>query len=147
MPTGIAPPELDTPIGQFRQNTNDLVYEELDPPVVGEGEYRYNSDDEIQSWLDQSDESVYRAVGYYFEGLAGEASVNATVTKDYDLSVDLDKRAARLQEQADRWFKRADEEDGLAGFEDILEIVNVNGSKCSRCPEAAPCVVCCAPTF
>jgi len=136
---GIAPADLTTSVGRFRQNTNDLVYVALDPPVTGFGDYTHNSDDEIESWLAQGGESVYSALGYYFEVLSSQAALISASTKDYDLMLDNTKRASLLATASQRWFDRAAKEDIALGRGDIFEVVGPPlGTRYPSFPEASP---------
>lgn len=129
---GIAPADLSTDVGKFRQNTQDLVYTELDPPVSGEGDYRYNSDAEIEAWLEQGG-SLYWALAWYYLASAREATMEAKDIRDHDLSVKTERRAELLQRYADRFWALAEEEDDKSGLGDIFVITNIDSTK--RYPE------------
>ena len=117
MNKGIAPPELDTPVGQFRALVGDVTSVPLTPPDPGFGEYEKFSDVEIEGYLAQGEGSISRAVGFSYLYLAGQAAMESTSVKDYDLSVDLTKRAGDLRATAQMWFDRADKEDSDASDE------------------------------
>lgn len=140
---GIVPVDFDTPVGRFRQNTNDLAYTALDPPEAGFGDFRINSDAEIQGWLSQGNDSVFWALAWYYQTVADAAALSAKNITDQDLRISTEKRAELLQASADRWFRRAEDEDDEAGLTDIFVIANTNPNYC-RCSEAAPCPVGCA---
>lgn len=133
---GIYPPDLASPVGQFRALTGDLNAEEYDPPVEGIRNYEMFSDAEIEAYLSQSEGSISRAIGFAYLYLAGQAAKESLTVRDYDLQVDSTKRAADLRAIAEMWFGRADDEDANAGAEAMV-IVPV-GPRRKRCrPEAA----------
>lgn len=135
---GIAPPDFTTPVGQFRLQTNDTVYTELDPAVPGFGNYTHSSDSEIEVFIEQGT-TLSRSLGYYYLYLASQAALEAKSIKDHDLSVNTEKRADLLRQIAQEWFDRADDEDGLAGAGDIFDSFAFGGDRKCRTPELAPC--------
>lgn len=113
---GQTPPDYSSPSGQFRLLAQDTTYSPLNPAQVGQGLYDLFSDAEVSGYLAMyEDYSIYRAVGAAYQGLAGRAAVDAKMVKDYDLQVDLTKRAASLQAIADAMLERAEREDQLSG--------------------------------
>jgi hypothetical protein len=116
--SGVAPYDPSTLVGKVRVVTGDVNY---GTPVGGFAEYEMFSDDEIEAFLVESEDSVLRAAAYGYLALSGRASLQAKTVKDYDLSVDLKAVAAELRKQADDLFKRADEKDGRDGVSDVFE--------------------------
>lgn len=113
---GIVPPDFSSSIGQFRLLAQDTNYTDLIPDEDGLGSYDLFSDAEIAGYLAMySGYSAYRPVGAAYQGLAARASMSAKMVKDYDLQIDLTKRAVALQATADALFQRADKEDALTG--------------------------------
>lgn len=99
--------------------------EQLNPEGKALGEFELWSDDEIQGFLDVSDGSPTRAIGYGFMALASQAALESRTVKDYDLQVDLTKRATDLRNTAKEWFARADSEDvSTEGF-DLFQVFDV----------------------
>ena len=135
---GVAPPDPTTLVGQFRIVYGDSEFIELDPPVPGQGEYSELSDAEIESFLAQGRDSVTRAIGFYYLALAGQAAKQSMSVADYDLRVDLTKRAGDLREQAQYYFRQADEEDEREGFNDIFDSFGFGDRDC-RVPELDTC--------
>lgn len=135
---GVSPPDLSTNVGKFRLNTNDTVWTELDPPVIGMGDYTHSSDEEIEAYLAQGDDSLSRSLGYYFQYLAGQAALTATNIADHDLKVQTEKRAELLAKVADQWFNRADMEDDANGVNDLFDAFIFGSDRHVRVPEAAP---------
>lgn len=135
---GVAPPDPTTLVGQFRIIYGDSDFTELDPPVSGQGEYSELSDTEIESFLTMGRDSVIRAIGFYYLALAGQAAKKSTSVTDYDLRVDLTKRAGDLREQAQYYFRQADEEDEREGFTDIFDSFEFGDRDC-RVPELDTC--------
>lgn len=132
---GIAPPDFDTPVGQFRSAYPDLTYVALDPPETGFGDYAELSDLEIQGFLARGAGSVNRGIGFYYLQLAGAASKRSKTVKDYDLTVDLTKRSNELRTVAQIYFDLADADDALVG-EDAFQIVPTGTSCGPLIPEA-----------
>lgn len=119
---GIAPPDFDTPVGKFRAAYPDLTYVALSPPETGYGDYAELSDIEIQGYLSLGGGSINRAIANYYIQLSGQAALRSKSVKDYDLQVDLTKRAADLRATAQLYLDMADDEDVIAG-EEGFEIV------------------------
>lgn len=134
---GVTPVDPDTLVGQFRNAYGDTQYVPLDPPELGYGDYTELSDDEIEGFLLQGSDNVNRAIGYYYIRLSGEASKLSKLTKDYDLTVDLTKRANDLRETAKIYFDAAAAEDVVSGATDLFDSFKFV-TEPSRTPEAAP---------
>lgn len=117
--TGTAPPNFNSPTGQFRLLANDAVFSNV---VDGFGQYALFSDDDINGLLGLHPESMLRAVGYGYLSLAANAAVQSTIVKDYDLSADLTKRAAELRSTARLFFDRADIEASRLGIDSTFGI-------------------------
>lgn len=132
---GIAPPDFSTHVGAFRLVTGDVNYAALNPVVAGQGDYTLFSDAEVQGYLDVS-AGILSAAGYAYMALAAEAALKAKSVKDFDLSVDLTKRAAELRAQAAAFFQRAADED--AASEDAFTIVHTGNRYGYWPPELAP---------
>jgi len=139
---GIAPPDPNTEIGQFRFTFGDTEYTELDPPEAGYGNYTYWSDAEIQAFLARSDDSITRAIGYAYLNLAASAARESKFVKDYDLQVDLTKRSADLRAIAQLYFDQADDEDDNAGLGEYFDLVSTVRDSCHTC-ELAEHPYCC----
>jgi len=131
---GAFPLDPENPVAQFRYNYGDALSEPYEPPVAGFQNYAELSDEEIESFLLLADGSVNRAIGRMYIALSGRAAKESLSVKDYDLQVDLTKRAADLRAAAQSWFDLADREDAA---EDAFDIVPV-GSWCDPVPEASP---------
>ncbi len=129
---GVAPLDDSTLVGQFRLLYGDTQYTALDPVESGYGDYTELSDAEIEMFLSRGDDSISRAIGYYYLRLAGDAAKRSGVFKDYDLSVDLKARAQDLRASANDWFARADEEDAISGDSDVFVIADAPGSTTYR---------------
>ena len=132
---GIAPLQPTTDVGQFRLLVGDTSYSDLCPAQPGYGDFGMFSDDEISLFL-SSGESPEEAAYLAYLQLAGAAALEAKSVKDFDLSVDLTKRASELRAVAQMWRDRAD---ALAG--DIFEVFDLGNSPRCR-PELAPCSRC-----
>lgn len=132
---GIAPPDITTEVGKFRALVGDLSYTELDPPEAGFGNYSLFSDDEIKVFLDTST-SKEGAAALAYTQLAGAAAIESKNVKDYDLQVDLTKRATDLRLIAAMWQDKAD-----AATADIFELFDVNIRDGDCTPELAAPVV------
>lgn len=122
---GVAPPDPTTPVGQFRASYPDTVYEEYDPPQSGFGNYQKFSDASIEAFLALGGGSVLRAMGYALLQRANTAAEESESIADYDLKIDLTKKANDLREQAAEYFALADQSD-LSG-EDAFVPFNLGG--------------------
>ena len=129
---GLVPLDPATPVGQFRIMVGDTTAEAYDPPVAGRGNYAMFSDLEIEGFIAASGDNLYRAVGFSYLTLAGQAAMESKSVKDFDLSIDLTKRATDLRLIADTWFGRADDQD--AYLEDAFFIAPL-GDVCDPIPE------------
>ena len=108
---GVAPADSSTDVGRFRYLYGDITYTDLDPVEAGYGDYSELSDSEIEVFLSVSDDSVSRAIGYYYLQLAGQAAKVAESVKDYDLQIDESKKSEAFRKAAMDWFDRADTDD------------------------------------
>lgn len=129
---GLVPLDPATPVGQFRIMVGDTTAEAYDPPVAGRGNYTMFSDLEIEGFVAAAGDNLYRAVGFSYLTLAGQAAMESKSVKDFDLSIDLTKRATDLRLIADTWFGRADDQD--AYLEDAFFIAPL-GDVCDPIPE------------
>lgn len=135
---GIAPPTPGTDITNFRVLAGDVAYTELDPPETGFGDYTFWSDLEIEAFLSAS-ESLPWAIYYAYLQAASTAAAQSVVVKDFDLQVDLSKRADGLRAIAAMWLSRAQDDDLIAG-EDAFVVVPTGATGGGFIPEAAPAV-------
>lgn len=129
---GIAPLDPTSGVGQFRLAFGDAEYEDLEPAEAGFGDYKFWSDLEIQGFLVQSRDSINRAVGYAWLKLSGAAALQSQSVKDYDLAVDLTKRAGELRATAQYYFGLADADDVFDGVNDTFDLFDVS-TGCGRC--------------
>lgn len=117
---GVAPPDMSTDVGKFRALVGDLSYEPLVPPVSGYGSYKLFSDAEIEVFLAAS-ESFEGAAALAYTQLAGQAALESRTVKDFDLQVDLTKRATDLRLIAAMW---ADKDASVTA--DVFELADVS---------------------
>ena len=129
---GAAPVDPASKVGQFRVTVGDSVAEAYEPPVAGRGNYAKFSDLDIEGFLAMSGGNVSRAIGFSFLSLAGAAAIESKSVSDFDLKIDLTKRATDLRLIADTWFGRADDQD--AYLEDAFFIAPL-GDVCDPIPE------------
>lgn len=123
---GIAPPDLQTPVGQVRALLGDVEYTEFDPPEPGFGMYRLVSDAEIEGFLLASDGDLNGAVYFAYLQFAGAAAFESKSVKDFDLMVDTTKRAGELRLIASMWLDKWN-----AATADIFELFDVGfGCRC-----------------
>lgn len=134
---GVAPFNPATEVGTFRALAGDTVYTELDPPETGFGDYTFWSDDEITAFLSVSESTAW-AIYYAYLQAASTAAAQSVTIKDFDLSVDLSKRADGLRAIAALWLSRAQDDDAVSG-EDAFEIVPT-GRRGGFIPEGVPAV-------
>lgn len=106
MKTGAYPIDPESKIGRFRILAQDSTPVSVDN-IGGTAEYRLWSDVEVEVLLSESD-SLYRALSHGFMGLASAAAMESKSVKDYDLQVDLTRRAGDLRRVAEMWGERAD---------------------------------------
>lgn len=131
---GAYPVDLASKVGQFRALTGDLNATPYVPDEPGYRNFEKFSDAEIEGYLAQGGDSVARAIGYSYLYLAGQAAMESTAIKDYDLQIDKTKRAADLTAIAKLWFGQADGEEIIAG-EEAFEIVPTGTSSGQFIPE------------
>jgi len=121
---GVYPLVPGTPVGNFRLATGDTQSVPLDPVVSGQQSYTYNSDAEITAYLTMGGQNINRGIGYYYLSMSGTAAMQARSIKDYDLSINTEKRAEGLRQTAAYYFGLADAEDVLAGSEDYFNVTH-----------------------
>lgn len=121
---GIYPLDPTTDVGKFRLLFGDTISVPLDPVVPGFHDYTNFSDDEINQYILAGSGSLNRGIGFAYLQAAGAASIQSKSIKDYDLSVDLTKRAEDLRKTAQFYFDLANDEDANAGLTDEFLIVD-----------------------
>lgn len=121
---GIYPFDPSSDVGKFRVLFGDTVSVPLDPVVPGYQDYTNYSDAEIETYLATGGDSINRAVGFAYLQAAGAAALESKSVKDYDLAVDLTKRAEDLRKMAQFYFDIADEEDATAGLLEEFIVVS-----------------------
>lgn len=121
---GAYPLDPLTLVGQFRLASGDVISVPFDPDQPGFQNYRLWSDEEIAQFVVLGGTSSNRAVGYAWLQAAGAAALQSKSIKDYDLQVDLTKRAGDLRALALVYFGLADSEDAAAGLDEAFEIVD-----------------------
>jgi hypothetical protein len=133
---GVYPLDPSTLVGQFRLYYGDTDSEPFNPVQPGIQNYTELSDAEIEMFLAQGGGDVTRAIGHYYWRLAGEAAKESKSVKDYDLQVDLTKRAAELRAIAQGYFDQADAADAEEAF-----FIVPTGRRCEPLAELAerPC--------
>lgn len=140
---GAFPLNPTTPVGQFRLVYGDTDSTPYDPPEPGFQNYEELSDEEIERFLSQGEGSIPRGIGYLYLALAGQAAKQSRTIQDYDLKVDLTKRAADLRAIAQMWFDRADDDDDASGANDIFEVFDMAPRRCrhelAECPTGCRC--------
>lgn len=129
---GSNPADFNSPTGQFRLLANDTVATELPTPVAGQGQFALFSDAEIAGYMGLYPESILRAVGTAYTALAGRAAMEAKLVKDFDLQVDLSKRAEMLTDAAKAYFARADADDLLSGAHSTFGVTPANSDPSFR---------------
>lgn len=131
---GEYPVNPDTDLGRFRVLAGDsnpvTVHESKDS-----ADYRLWSDEEILVYLGLNPDNIYRAVSDAAWALAAASAAEAKVVKDYDLQVDLAKRARELRETAARLEARADAAENAGEHFVAFDMWDVTGA---NKPEAAP---------
>jgi len=133
---GVAPADMNTDVGKLRAILGDLEYVELTPPEAGFGDYRLFGDAELTAFLETGG-SIEIAAYFAYMNLAASAAMESKTVKDFDLSIDLTKRATDLRLIAADWRNRGD---ALAA--DIFELFDVSIDDCSCPPELAARSVC-----
>lgn len=134
---GVAPPDPETLVGQFRYAYGDTEFVELDPVELGYGNYEELSDTDIEVFLGQGRDNVNRGIGYLYLRLSSLAAKKSRSIKDHDLAVDLTKRAEDLRRSAEMYFEQADAEDAASGALDLFDSFRFGGEDLVV-PEAAP---------
>lgn len=119
---GAVPIDLASDLGRFRALVGDLNSTPYSPVEPGFQNFEKFSDSEIEAYLATSGNSVPGAIGYAYLYLAGQAALQSSSVRDYDLQIDETKRAADLRAIAQFWFDQAGDED-VIGAEEGFEIV------------------------
>jgi hypothetical protein len=133
---GTYPPDSNTNIGQLRYIIGDINATDISG---NQGSYSSHGDFELTAFLLQGGDSVTRAAGYAYLQAAGSASIQSKQVKDYDLSVDLTKRAEDLRRTAKFYFGLADNADLIAGTDEDFIIADTgNDRDLVTTVEAAP---------
>ena len=133
---GAYPVDSSTDVGKLRIAFGDVYSVPLIPVVPGQQDYTDYSDEELQGFLDLGG-SIEAAMAAIYLQMAGAAARESRSVKDFDLSIDLTKRAADLRAIAAMWQEKADKLDG-----DIFEVFSLSDEGCGRA-ELAPCRVGC----
>ena len=134
---GVYPLDPATEVGQIRLLVGDTQSVAYDPPQTGVQSYETFSDAEIEAFLSAADGSFEDAVAYAYLSLAGRASAESETVKDYDLTVDLTKKATDYRNLAEVWFSRGlDSKETSA--EDAFEVVPTGRRQSHVKPELAP---------
>lgn len=118
---GIYPIDATTLVGQFRNGYGDTISVPYSPTQAGFQDYENYSDDEITQFLTLGGDSINRAIGYAYLQESGAAAREGKSVQDYDLKIDLTKRAADLMKLAQFYFNLG-LLDGESSFFDIVEI-------------------------
>lgn len=124
---GAAPIDPTTAVGRVRLNLGDTEYKPLDPPVEGQGDYVYFSDDAIQGFISSANSNEASATGYGYLQLAAIAAVSSSSITTDDLQVDTSKRATELRQIAAAWFAQGKDQDDASGANEYFNIVPYGG--------------------
>lgn len=143
---GAFPIDSATQVGQLRILLGDINSVPLDPPVAGQQDFQNFSDAQLQSYIDNSNDSLTRAMAYAYLALASAYGPGDPEWQTDDLHVKADGRGSFYLSLANRYFGLADDEDGAA-TNDYVNIVPTNRSDpyYDR-PEASPYPYC-GPQF
>lgn len=134
---GIYPLDPTSDVGKFRLLIGDTESIPLVPPETGFQNYTMFSDAEIEVFLAQSEGSLPGAAYLAYLQLAASAAMESKSVSDFDLKIDLTKRATDLRLIAMTWKDQWD-----ADSADIFELFPTVPQKCGCVPEAAPFPVC-----
>jgi hypothetical protein len=116
--SGIYPLDPTTDVGKFRLLFGDTASVPFIPATPGLQDYTDYSDAEIQQFIISGGGVLNRGVGFAYLQASGAAARESKAIKDYDLSVDLTKRAEDLRKTAQLYFDMADLDDANAGISD-----------------------------
>lgn len=112
---GIAPPDMETEIGQLRATIGDTSYTEVSPGV---GSYVMFGDDELEVFLSRGG-TVLSGAGFAYLALSAQAALASQSVADYDLRIDTTKRAGDLRAIAQSFF----DQDIASGSGEFFHIV------------------------
>lgn len=118
---GAFPLDPMSAVGGFRLASGDTQSVPYDPALPGIQNYTFLSDAEIEQFLAQGQGVTDSGIGYWYLSLAGQAAMQSKSVKDYDLQIDLTKRATDLRAQAKFYFDRSAEQTAGAEFFDIVD--------------------------
>lgn len=102
---GVIPVLADNAVGRVRMYVGDTAYTTVSSTV---GDFTYLSDAEITAFLSLGANSELIATAYALLSLASQAALESKSVKDYDLQIDLTKRAGDLRASAAMFFDRAE---------------------------------------
>lgn len=122
--SGVYPLDPLTLVGQFRLGYGDVYSVPFDPVQPGLQDYTHFSDAEIAQFIVLGGDSTNRSIGYAYLQAAGAAAMESKSVKDYDLAVDLTKRAEDLRKIALTYFGLADAEDIITGLAEEFIVVD-----------------------
>ncbi len=131
---GNYPTDFTIPLGQVRALIGDYEAIPLVPPVAGQGDYLWFSDDALQGFLNVYLDNPRRAAA---QALRTIASSQALLLKKFsadDLSVDGAAIAESIRKLASDLDKQASQEDGLL---DIFELADIGATE-KFIPEGLP---------
>ena len=131
---GVTPPDYGSTVGQVRVLIGDTDAIDLVPPVTGQGEYSWYSDDELMGLLTVFSDNVRRAAAQALRTVAASQALLLKKWSADDLSVDGARVAQVLRELADSLDEQADNADAAL---DIFQI-SYPGANREFVPEGMP---------
>lgn len=132
--TGNFPPDYTIPLGQVRALIGDFDAVPLVPPVAGQGDYLWFSDDALQGILNVYLDNPRRAAAAALRTIASSQALLLKKFSTDDLSVDGTAISEALRKLAMELDKQADDLDALI---DIFELAEI-GTTAKFVPEGMP---------
>ncbi|QDH48045.1 hypothetical protein SEA_PAVLO_37 [Microbacterium phage Pavlo] len=134
---GIAPPNPETPTGNFRLLAGDSDWMPYSPQQPGYGLYQVWSDSEIQAFLILSGGNVARAISYAYTQIGASYAASGATIKTDDLSYSAKDSVGNWQGLARYWSDMADKEDQRAA-NDMFIMVDTGREQPWMRPEGSP---------
>lgn len=134
---GIAPPNPETPTGNFRLLAGDSEWQPYSPQQPGYGLYQTWSDAEIQAFLTLANGNVARAISYAYNQIGAMYAASGATIKTDDLSYSVKDSVGNWAGLARYWSDMADRADATAA-DDMFIMVDTGYQQPWMRPEASP---------
>ena len=119
---GINPPDFTTLAGKVRLLVGDTEPDELDPPVTGQGDYAWYTDEELEALGGMYGDNPKRVAIYVLSIVAINQSMLLKKWTSEDLQIDGPAIIRGIENTLKRLAKEVDLEDALGGEAEFFEV-------------------------